>query len=77
MKELENKLTLTEATIKINDANMKTTEEKYKNEINEYKNKNEINEYKNKNEILILQHKNDLQSKNIEVLEYKLKLLEK
>ena len=68
MKELENKLTLTEATIKINDANMKTNEEKYKNE---------INEYKNKNEILILQHKNELQSKNIEVLEYKLKLLEK
>ena len=68
MKELENKLTLTEATIKINDANMKTTEEKYKND---------INEYKNKNEILILQHKNELQSKNIEILEYKLKLLEK
>lgn len=61
MKELENKLIL--------------NEEKYKNEINEYKLK--INDEKHKNDILILQHKNEIQSKNIEVLEYKLKILEK
>lgn len=61
IKELENKITLTDATIKIN-------EEKYKNE---------INEHKYKNDILVLQHKNELQTKNIEVLEYKLQLLQK
>ena len=61
LKELENKLIL--------------NEEKYKNEINE--NKKKINDEKHKNDILILQHKNEIQSKNIEVLEYKLKILEK
>ena len=61
IKELENKLSLTEATIKMNNL-------KYENE---------LNEYKHKNDILILQHKNELQNKNIEVLEYKLQLLQK
>ena len=61
MKELENKLSLTEAAMKINSL-------KYENE---------INEYKHKNDILILQHKNELQNKNVEVLEYKLQLLQK
>jgi len=61
IKDLENKLTLVEATMKIN-------EEKYKNE---------INEQKHRNEILILEHKNEIQTKNIEVLEYKIQLLNK
>ena len=61
IKELENKLSLTEATMNMNNL-------KYENE---------INEYKHKNDILILQHKNELQNKNIEVLEYKLQLLQK
>ena len=61
IKELENKLILTETTMQMNNL-------KYENE---------INEYKHKNDILILQHKNELQNKNVEVLEYKLQLLQK
>ena len=46
-------------------------------QMNNLKYENEINEYKHKNDILILQHKNELQNKNVEVLEYKLQLLQK
>ena len=46
IKELENKLTLTEATMKINNL-------KYENEINEYKHKNEL---QNKN-VEVLEYK--------------------
>jgi len=60
MKELENKLILNESN--------------YKNEINKYKLK--LNDEKHKNDILILEHKNEIQSNNIEILEYKLKLKE-
>ena len=61
IKDLENKLLL-------NESNTKIMEGKYKNE---------INEHKYKNDILVLQYKNELQTKNIEVLEYKLQLLQK
>ena len=67
-EELTNKITLLEKEILESHNSIKLLNEKHKNEL--------LTE-KHKNELLNEKYKNELKDKDIQILEYKIKLLEK